>query len=300
MKHVLSASQFDQKELREIFSCAKEMEKILRAGGSEMARGKVLAALFYEPSTRTRLSFETAMLRLGGAVISETDVTFSSQTKGEVLADTIRIVSSFADVIALRSKKTGDAALAAQVSSVPILNGGDGAGEHPTQSLLDLFTIQKHFRLGKDKLRIAMVGDLKYGRTVHSLATMLRNFEGVEITFVAPEIIQIPESYVRTGDKKSLKLTDEIVRTADVIYDTRVQRERFENPADYEKVKDAFVFDRKKVSQMQAKSILLHPLPRVNEIAQDVDSLPQAKYFEQAANGIPVRMALIVRALELV
>ncbi|MCF7906046.1 aspartate carbamoyltransferase [Candidatus Gracilibacteria bacterium] len=300
MNHVLTASQFSQKELLDIFSVATEMEEVLQKGGSEMAKGKILAALFYEPSTRTRLSFETAMLRLGGGVISETDVTFSSQTKGEILADTIRIVSNCADIIALRSRTAGDASIAAEYASVPILNAGDGAGEHPTQSLLDLFTIQKHFQLGEAPLHLAFVGDLKYGRTVHSLATMIRNFENVTVSFVAPREVQMPEKYITKGDVVLTELTDEVLKNSDVVYATRIQKERFEETDLYERVKNAFIFDTEKVTLMHESAILLHPLPRVNEITLEVDALPQAQYFAQARNGIPVRMALIAKLLHLV
>ena len=299
MEHILSAKQFDRATLLKIFSEAVEMEKIVARGGSDMAKGKILATLFYEPSTRTRLSFETAMLRLGGGVISETDVNFSSAVKGEILPDTIRVVGNCADIIALRSKNTGDALLASEYSSVPIINAGDGAGEHPTQSLLDLFTIQKQFRLGEEPLKIAFVGDLKYGRTVHSLSTMIRNFEGVEIVFIAPDEVQIPDKYVGKNDSKQTVLDDDILRQADVIYATRMQRERFERVSDYEKVQDAFQLTLESVSKMKKNALLLHPLPRVNEIALEVDTLPQAQYFAQARNGIPVRMALIARLLKL-
>lgn len=295
MFHVLSASQFDRKGLEDILKRASEMEKVLAQGGSESCRGKILAALFYEPSTRTRLSFESAMLRLGGSVISETDVTFSSQTKGESLPDTIRMVDKYSDIIAIRSKNVGDADLSTQYSSVPILNAGDGAGEHPTQSLLDLYTISKHFDMN-EKIKIAFVGELICGRTVHSLCRVLRNFPNIEMTFVAPEAIQIPDKYFRPGDKKEKNLTEDILKNADVIYDTRIQKERL-SPEIYEKYKYAFHFDREKVSLMKDSSILMHPLPRVNEIAMEVDQMPQAKYFEQAQNGVPVRMALIDKAI---
>lgn len=299
MKHVLKAGQFDKEELLSIMSTAGQMETLLKKGGSKMAEGKILAALFYEPSTRTRLSFETAMLRLGGSVISETDVHFSSITKGEVLEDTIRIVANCADIIAIRSKHIGDADLAASVSGVPVLNAGDGAGAHPTQALLDLYTISKQFGLDKE-ITVSMVGDLKYGRTVHSLTQALRNFENIKLNFVAPSALAMPAKFKTEADGIYENLTDEILAESDVIYDTRIQSERFENKEEYEKHKNAFIFDVEKVSRMKPNAILMHPLPRVNEITMDVDALPQAKYFEQAANGIPVRMALIARALNLV
>jgi len=208
-------------------------------------------------------------------------------------------VGNCADIIALRSKNAGDALLASEYSSVPIINAGDGPGEHPTQSLLDLFTIQKQFKLGEEPIRIAFVGDLKYGRTVHSLSTMIRNFENIDITFIAPEEVQIPDKYFGKNDQKKMELDDDILRHADVIYVTRVQRERFERVSDYEKVQDAFQLTPENVSKMKKGALLLHPLPRVNEIALEVDALPQAQYFAQARNGIPVRMALIARLLKL-
>lgn len=298
MKHVLSADQFTRSDLDHIMKRSAEMADILALGGSKMCAGKILGALFYEPSTRTRLSFETAMMRLGGNVISETDVTFSSQTKGEVIEDTIRIVGGYADVIAIRTKQKGEAKLAAHYSPVPVLNGGDGAGEHPTQSLLDLYTIFKHHKIGEKPLNVAFVGDLKYGRTVHSLAKVLRQYDGVNMQFVAPEVIQMPEEYLKHGDTVHTVLSDEILKQADVIYDTRMQKERFEDVEAFNQVRNAFIFTTDMVSKMKPDAILMHPLPRVNEIQQAVDRLPQAKYFEQALNGVPVRMALIAEVLE--
>ena len=299
MKHILAADQFSRSDLDHLMQRSTEMEQILKAGGSEMLRGKILGALFYEPSTRTRLSFETAMLRLGGKVISETDVTFSSITKGEVIEDTIRIVGGYTDVIAIRTKEKGQANLAAHYSPVPILNGGDGSGEHPTQSLLDLYTIAKHHKIGEEELTVTFVGDLKYGRTVHSLAKVLRLYDGVKLNFVAPEVIQMPEEYVGENDNISFELSDDILSSSDVIYDTRMQKERFEDQLDFARVKDSFIFTPELVSKMPAHGTLMHPLPRVNEIQQRVDDLPQAKYFEQALNGVPVRMALIAEVLGL-
>lgn len=300
MQHVLTAGQFDRATLEEIMAQAADMEQIIENGGSDMAKGKILATLFYEPSTRTRLSFEAAMLRLGGSIISETDVNFSSQTKGEVLSDTARIVGGYADIIAIRSKTAGDAKIMADYSGVPVLNGGDGGAEHPTQGLLDLYTIAKHFRLGEEPLTISYVGELITGRTVHSSSQLVKNFPNVKINFVAPKEIQIPDKYFDGAtDTKHYELTDEILETSDVIYDTRIQKERLE-PAVYEKHKTAFHFSREKVMKMKPNAILMHPLPRVNEIAHDVDDLPQAKYFKQAINGVPVRMALIARGLGLI
>ncbi len=298
-QHVLSSSQFSRSDLDRILNRSAEMEQILAAGGSQICKGKILGALFYEPSTRTRLSFEAAMLRLGGMVISETAVTFSSQTKGEVMEDTIRIVGGYADVIAIRTKERGEAKLAAHYSPVPVLNGGDGAGEHPTQALLDLYTIAKNHPIGQAPLKVTFVGDLRYGRTVHSLAKVLRHFEGVEVTFVAPEVIQIPTDYRTNADHIYHELNDEVICESDVIYVTRMQKERFEDLEEFQAVKNAFIFDAEMVERMKPKASLLHPLPRVNEIRQEVDGLPQAKYFEQALNGVPVRMALIAGVLGL-
>ncbi|MBT3349395.1 aspartate carbamoyltransferase [bacterium] len=299
MKHILSAAQFDRAELEKILALAARMAENLKSDGTRLADGKILATLFYEPSTRTRLSFETAMLRIGGHVISTPDTKFSSVQKGETVEDTIRILSGFADVIAMRSSEIGFAERAAKVSAVPILNAGDGAGEHPTQSLLDLFTISKYFSLDK-KICVTFVGDLKFGRTVHSLTTVLRNFPNVQLRFVAPDELKIPEKYRQPADEIFTEISPEILKTTDVLYVTRVQEERFADRAQYERLRDTFIFDAEKISQLPKKSIVLHPLPRINEISPEVDALPQAKYFEQARNGVPVRMALISYVLNLI
>ncbi|GAB0174673.1 MAG: aspartate carbamoyltransferase [Candidatus Altimarinota bacterium] len=300
MRHILSSKQFSRKALEYLMSEAQKMDEILIKGGSRMFDERIMATLFYEPSTRTRLSFETSMHRLGGRVISETDVQFSSQSKGEVLADTIRIVSSYADIIAIRSKNTGDAEIASKYSQVPIINAGDGSGEHPTQSLLDLYTITKSFpQIFLDQpLHVTFVGDLRYGRTVHSLSILLRNFPKVELSFIAPQDLNLPENYRRDSDFFSSELSLELLSSSDVIYMTRVQKERFPNQESYEAVKDSFIFDEATVKKMKSDAILMHPLPRVNEITLEVDNLPQAKYFEQAKNGVPIRMALIKYCLE--
>ncbi len=297
MKHVLSAPQFSKEELFEILNRAKEMEKIIESGASDLAKGKILATLFYEPSTRTRLSFETAMHRLGGSVITVSDTKSSSVSKGETIEDTIKVISGYADVIAMRSSEIGYAERASKVSRVSILNAGDGAGEHPTQALLDLFTISKYFKLDEEPIHVVFVGDLKYGRTVHSLERVLRNFKNVKISYVAPKSLQIPESHRHPEDETYTELTDEILKSADVLYDTRVQEERFSDRDEYLRLRDIFILTKEKVQKMKDRAILLHPLPRVNEIHPDVDALPQAKYFEQARNGVPVRMALIARGL---
>lgn len=300
MRHILTAKQFSRSDLKYLMAEAQKMDYLLMKRGSRMFDEQIMATLFYEPSTRTRLSFETAMHRLGGRVISETDVTFSSQSKGEILADTIRIVSGYADIITIRSKTTGDAQLASEYSSVPIINAGDGSGEHPTQALLDLYTITKEFPQIFDDvpLQVTFVGDLRYGRTVHSLSLLLRNFPQVMISFVAPEGLNLPEEYRKSWDLFSETLSEELLRSSDVVYMTRVQKESFPNLESYERVKDAFVFDTTTVMKMRSTAILMHPLPRVNEITFEVDALQQARYFEQAQNGVPVRMALIQYCLE--
>ncbi len=301
MRHVLSAPQFDKSELLEIMNQAADMENILTTKGfSTMAEGKILATFFYEPSTRTRLSFETAMNRLGGKVISVSDGKSSSAKKGETVEDTMQVISGYADVIAMRSSEVGFAERATKTSRVPILNGGDGTGEHPTQSLLDLYTIKKQFGLDRP-LKIAFVGDLKYGRTVHSLQKILRNFDNFSIDWVAPKELDIQDEYFNTEtDRKFNSLTNEVLADADILYMTRVQQERFDDVAEYERLKDVFILNAEKASHMKKDAIILHPLPRVDEISTDVDALPQAKYFEQARNGVPVRMTLIARALELI
>lgn len=300
MRHILSSKQFSRSDLDYIMSEARKMDDILTKGGTRMFDEKIMATLFYEPSTRTRLSFESAMHRLGGRVISETDVTFSSQSKWEILADTIRIISGYADVIAIRSKNVGDAKLASEYSSVPVINAWDGAGEHPTQSLLDLYTISKEFPgiFENKPLSVTFVGDLRYGRTVHSLSLLLRNFPNVTLSFVAPEHLNLPEEYKRDTDTFYDSLPTELLASSDVIYMTRVQKERFGDIESYNAVKDLFVFDEVTVNKMKKDAILMHPLPRVNEITLGVDSLPQARYFQQARNGVPVRMALVKYCLE--
>ena len=296
MFHVLSAAQFDKVLLTEILGVARDMEQILQdPKPSTLAAGKILAALFLEPSTRTRLSFETAMHRLGGKVITIADGKTCSASKGETIADTARIIGGFADIIAMRTKTVGSAKEAATTAGIPVLNGGDGPGEHPTQSLIDLFTISKYFDLEKE-FTVTFVGDLKYGRTVHSLCTVLRNYPNVTMNFVAPLALQMPKKYLREGDVFTEDLS-EVLAESDVVYDTRIQQERFDSAAEYEKFKGVYVFDLSTVSQMKDSAILMHPLPRIDEITPEVDELPQAKYFEQARNGVPVRMALIAKAL---
>lgn len=300
MNHILTAKQFSRKDLEYLMGQAREMDILLEKGWSHMFDRCIMATLFYEPSTRTRLSFETAMLRLGGNIISETDIQFSSQTKGESLEDAIRIISSYVDIVVIRSKNTGDAEKASRFSHVPVINAWDGSGEHPTQALLDLYTVTKAFPtiFHDAPLRVVFVGDLYYGRTVHSLSLLLRNFPNIQLSFIAPATLNLPETYRQEWDIFSTELSEEILNSADVVYMTRVQKERFDTVESYEAVNDAFLFTSETVKKMKDTAILMHPLPRVHEISSEIDSLPQARYFEQAKNGVPMRMALIKYCLD--
>ena len=296
-KDVLRADQFSVDEVDLILGRAADYEQALTEGSVlDELRGKVLATLFFEPSTRTRLSFESAMLRLGGRVISVAEGKSSSAAKGESLHDTIRTVEGYADVIVLRHPEIGSAAEAATATHLPVLNAGDGAGQHPTQSLLDLYTIRKE--QGKvDGLKIALAGDLKNGRTVHSLADLLANYD-VEYTFAAPKALSMPAEIVeklRAQGKTVAETEDlgEAIASSDVLYMTRIQRERFDDPAEYDRLKNAFVLTKAMLAPASASLTVMHPLPRVNEIATDVDALPGAAYFRQTANGVPIRMALL-------
>lgn len=302
IRHIVGAKQFARAELEALFQLSDEMESIVKKGASPLLSGKVMATLFFEPSTRTRFSFETAMCRLGGQVIStENAAQFSSAIKGETLEDTIRVISGYVDVIVMRHYEEGAAERAAAVATVPVLNAGDGAGEHPTQALLDIYTIEKE--QGKiDGLSIAMVGDLTYGRTVHSLSYLLANFQDVTIYFVAPENVPIPQKvkdylrekrvrFVETGDLNA------IAGEVDVLYQTRIQKERFPSMEEYRKAAGRYIVDGKLLRKMKERAIIMHPLPRAGEIDPAVDSDPRAAYFRQAKNGVYVRMALLAYAL---
>src|SRR5579859_78977 len=263
---------------------------------------KVMAALFYDPSTRTRLSFEAAMLRLGGSTMGTDNAReFSSAAKGETLEDTIRIVNGYADVIVLRHYEEGAAKRAAGVSAVPVINAGDGPGQHPTQALLDLYTIREE--LGRiDGLNVAMVGDLANGRTVRSLTYLLSKFQGIKISFVAPPQVamrddlkaHLDENHIHWVETENL---DAVLPEADVVYQTRIQKERFTDLEAYQAVKGIYRIDTRALGLMKKESIVMHPLPRVDEIATEVDSDPRAAYFRQARNGLQVRMALLDRVL---
>ena len=265
--------------------------------------GKIVATLFFEPSTRTRLSFETAVNRLGGRVIGFSDAATTSSSKGETLKDTIMMVSNYADLIIMRHYLEGAAKYASEVSPVPIINAGDGANQHPSQTMLDLYSMQKtqgHL----DDLHIYLVGDLKYGRTVHSMLTAMRFFNPT-FHFISPDELKMPEEYKQYCRNNNIRFEehscfdDEAIKDADIIYMTRVQRERFTDLMEYERVKDMFILRNDMLAGAKPNMKILHPLPRVNEIAQDVDANPHAYYFQQAKNGLFVREALICNALQL-
>lgn len=293
-RDIISVKDFSRKEIDYILKIAETMEPIA-VKGSDMLRGKILATLFFEPSTRTRLSFEAAMHKLGGSTIGFAESEIASVKKGENLADTVRTVENYADVIALRHPLEGAARLAAEFARIPVINGGSGAEEHPTQALLDLYTIRKE--KGKiDGLKIAFVGDLRYGRTVHSLAYALSLYN-IELFLISPdtlkmrkEVLQTIKERIPVTEKRNL---EKIIPIVDVLYVTRIQKERFPEPAEYAKVKGFYKIDIKTLTAAKKDLIILHPLPRVDEIAAEVDNTPYARYFQQVWNGIVVRMAIL-------
>lgn len=299
---ILSVDQFSPQSLEYIFARAREMrEMVNRVGAADLLKGVVLTCLFYEPSTRTSSSFISAIERLGGSVIPITQgVQFSSVSKGETLADTVRTLEQYSDVIVLRHPETGSAKLAADYASVPVINAGDGTGEHPTQALLDLFTIREE--LGTlEGLKIAMVGDLRYGRTVHSLTKLLLHYD-ISLRFVSPEILRLPltlmNEVIDAGiDVRETHDVADVIENADVLYVTRVQKERFNDLAQYEAVKDYYVITPELMEQAKEKMVVMHPLPRVGEIHYSVDKDPRAAYFRQVQNGMYVRMALLAAVL---
>jgi aspartate carbamoyltransferase catalytic subunit len=297
-RDIVSIEDFSREEINYILNISHSMEPVA-AKGSDMLKGKILATLFFEPSTRTRLSFEAAMLKLGGSTIGFAEAEIASVRKGENLADTIRTVENYADIIALRHPLEGAARLAAEFSKVPILNAGSGAEEHPTQAFMDLYTLQKE--KGKiDGLKIALVGDLRYGRTVHSLAYALSLYN-IELYLISPESLRMRHEVIRAIKSKISIIEDinleKIIPQIDVLYVTRIQKERFPDLAEYAKVKGIYKIDLKTLKSAKKDLIILHPLPRVDEIAAEVDSTPQARYFQQVWNGIVVRMALLALVL---
>ena len=296
-RDIISIRDFSKADLLYVLNIAKQIEK---NPDPTLLKGKILATLFFEPSTRTRLSFTTAMERLGGHVMGFASPGVSSTKKGETLWDTIKMVEQYADVIAMRHPLEGSARLASEAASIPILNGGDGSNQHPTQTLLDLYTILK--TKGKlDGLKVGMLGDLKYGRTVHSLAIALSHFN-TTFYFISPEALKMPKEYIDELKEKKIKYKEvvelkKVSKELDVLYVTRVQKERFPDPVEYEKYKDFYKLDKSLLPFIKKDLKIMHPLPRVGEISPELDETPHAVYFEQAGNGIPVREALLALVL---
>lgn len=302
MKHLIDPTDLTKQETDEIISLAEDIISN-REKYYEVARHRKLATLFYEPSTRTRLSFTAAMMELGGNVLGFSDAKNSSVSKGETVSDTVRVVGCFADVIAMRHPIEGAPTVAAEVSSVPIINAGDGSHSHPTQTLTDLLTIKRE--LGHiDNITIGFCGDLRFGRTVHSLIKALTRYSGIKIVLIAPDELRLPD-YIKQDvcdcskqQYREVSTIDEVIGELDVLYMTRVQKERFLDEDEFDRVKDSFVLDARRMSMAKEKMAVLHPLPRVNEILPEVDSDPRAAYFRQVENGKFVRMALICKLLE--
>ncbi|MBQ4187221.1 MAG: aspartate carbamoyltransferase [Firmicutes bacterium] len=303
MRHFLTPMDFSVEEWENLLDLAEDIKKDPKKY-AHVADGKKLATMFYEPSTRTRLSFEAAMLNLGGSVIGFASADSSSAAKGESVSDTIRVISCYADIAAIRHPKEGAALVASLKSSIPVINAGDGGHQHPTQTLTDLFTIRSlKGRLGN--LTIGLCGDLKFGRTVHSLINALTRYDNVRFVLISPEALRVP-SYIRTEvlDKKGAEYKevtdlDSVMPELDILYMTRIQRERFFNEEEYIRLKDSYILDAKKMKLAKEDMLVLHPLPRVNEIAVEVDDDPRAAYFKQAQYGVYARMGLIMTLLEL-
>ena len=304
MRHLMNALDLSVSEINHLIELA---ERIINepARYSEVCKGKKLATCFYEPSTRTRLSFESAMLNLGGQVLGFSSADSSSAAKGESVSDTIRVISSYADICAMRHPKEGAPLVASMHSSIPVINAGDGGHNHPTQTLTDLLTI-KNMKGHLDHLTIGMCGDLKFGRTVHSLIGAMVRYPGVRFILISPDELKIPD-YLRkdTLDAnhigyKEVNVLEDVLPELDILYMTRVQRERFFNEEDYIRLKDSFILDKRKMKLAPEDMLVLHPLPRVNEISTEVDDDPRAAYFKQAQYGVYIRMALIMTLLEVI
>ncbi|MBO8174237.1 MAG: aspartate carbamoyltransferase [Thermococcus sp.] len=300
-RDVISIRDFSRDDIEYVLSTAERLEEELKEKGSlEYAKGKILATLFFEPSTRTRLSFESAMHRLGGSVIGFAEASTSSVKKGESLRDTIKTVEQYSDVIVIRHPKEGAARLAAEVAEIPVINAGDGSNQHPTQTLLDLYTIKREF--GKiDGLKIGLLGDLKYGRTVHSLSEALSHYD-VELYLISPDLLRMPRHIVEELKEKGVKVyetsdLESVIGELDVLYVTRIQKERFPDEQEYLKVKGSYVIDLEILKKVKETLKIMHPLPRVDEIHPSVDSTKYAIYFRQVFSGIPVRMALLALTL---
>jgi len=299
-KDLISITDYSKEDYLRILELAADFEK---NPNQRLLEGKVVASLFFEPSTRTRLSFETAINRLGGRIIGFSDAGSSSVSKGETLHDTTRMVSNYADLIVMRHPLEGSSRYASEVANVPVINAGDGANQHPTQTLLDMYSILKT-QGTLDNINIFMIGDLKYGRTVHSLLMALSQFENPIFNFIAPDELAMPEEYKLFLKEKGIRYFEhteinENINHADIIYMTRVQKERFMDPIEYEKVKNVYILRNNMLANTKPNMRILHPLPRVNEIHPDVDSNEKAYYFEQARNGVYTRQAIIAHILNL-
>lgn len=299
--HLIDTSDFSIEEIDSILTVAQDMEHNM-AKYSEICKGKILATLFFEPSTRTRLSFESAMLRMGGNVLGFSDGESSSAKKGESISDSIQVVSSYSDIMVMRHPKEGAPKLACPKSAVPLINGGDGGHQHPTQTLTDLLTI-KNLKHDISNLSVAFCGDLKYGRTVHSLIKTLSRYPNMKFYLISPAQLSLPEYIKETLIKKynvefvETDNLDEVIDEIDILYMTRIQKERFFNEEDYIKLKDSYILTKKKISNAKEDMLIMHPLPRVNEIHCDVDDDPRAAYFKQAEYGVYVRMSLMAHLL---
>lgn len=296
-KDIISIVDMSRQEIDHILEVAQMIEKMPRNEQLKILPGRILALLFFEPSTRTRLSFDTAFNMLGGRTMGLSDVEVSSIKKGETLHDTIKTVEQYADAIVLRHNHDGAARLAADAACVPVINAGDGSNQHPTQTLLDLYTIKK-IRGSIDNFDIALIGDLKYGRTVHSLVTALKMYNNIKMFFVSPPNLKMPEYILRELDEHKVKYSEhesmeEIVSLIDILYMTRIQQERFPDPAEYEKVKESYILNNTVLYKARKNLKVLHPLPRVVEIDKEVDDTPFAYYFQQARNGVPARQAIL-------
>lgn len=302
MKHLMSPLDFSVNELDRLFALAEDIERNPEKY-AHACEGKKLATCFYEPSTRTRLSFEAAMLNLGGKVLGFSDANSSSAAKGESVSDTIRVISCFADICAMRHPKEGAPMVAASHSSIPVINAGDGGHQHPTQTLTDLLTIRA-IKGRLDNFTIGLCGDLKFGRTVHSLINALVRYENINFVFISPEELTIPEYIIEMLREnnipfREIRKLEEVMPDLDILYMTRVQRERFFNEEDYVRLKDYYILNKEKMKLAKNNMIVLHPLPRVNEISVEVDDDPRAVYFRQVQYGVYVRMALLLTLLEI-
>ena len=301
MRHLISPLDLTEEETTRILDLADRIGSHKEAY-AHLAEGKQLATLFYEPSTRTRLSFESAMLSLGGQTLGFAGAEQSSATKGETVADTVRVVSCYADIIAMRHPKEGAPMVAAQKSRIPVINAGDGGHQHPTQTLTDLMTIRE-LRGSLDNFTIGLCGDLKFGRTVHSLINSLIRYKNVKFILISPKELRVPDYIIDTLKENNVEYEEvekleDVMPQLDILYMTRVQRERFFNEEDYIRLKDSFILTKDKLQYAKKDMYILHPLPRVNEISTDVDDDPRAVYFKQVQNGVYMRMALIMKLLE--